>query len=619
MLDPNAAPSPLSETTQVIAASTEQAPPVEQAEALAADHTAFATYPSGSYVGLSIEEILFHQDLLSSDQIEQFRVLAEERGEPVEELLLASKIINEQQLLLARSEHFDIPYCDKIDTKLIDTTLINSIPLSFARQAQILPLVTEEDSVYVASSDPYDVDTFDQIRMLLQAEPMPLLASQTQIVEAINQSYDLINSSLGLEGAQEELEDVGAKNEYADISEAVDLLDVGDDEAPVIRLVNALIYRAVKERASDIHIEPFEKEVRVRFRVDGLMYEVTQVPKQAHSHIAARVKIMSQLDIAEKRVPQDGRIRLKIAGKDIDLRVSTIPTAHGERIVLRLLDKSAVLLDLAKIGFAPQMLDDFQSIIHRSHGIIPVTGPTGSGKTTTLYAALSHINSPEKNILTVEDPIEYQLRGIGQMQVNSKIDLTFARGLRAFLRQDPDVILVGETRDKITAEVAIQASLTGHLVFTTLHTNDSATAFTRLIDMGIEPFLVASSVIGILAQRLVRKLCSECAEPYTPTSEQLTPVALTSEQIRGHDIYHAHDGGCEACSFSGYSGRLGIYELLMMDDEIRSMVIRNEPSGNIKQKAIQRGMITLRDDGAAKVLQGITSIEEISRVTQEDL
>ncbi|TNE50556.1 MAG: type II secretion system protein GspE [Deltaproteobacteria bacterium] len=583
------------------------------------EHTEFATYPSGRYVGLPLEEVLFHQDVISSDQVDQFRVLAEDRGEPIETIMLASKTITEAQLLLARSEHFDIPYCHQIDTKLITPELLNKVPLSFARQSRILPLVVEFDTVYIACADPYDVETFDQLRMLLQAEPLPLLASATQIVTAINQAYDFINSNLGLEDAQEELEDVGTQSEYADISEAVDLLDVGDDEAPVIRLVNALIYRAVKEAASDIHIEPFEKEVRVRFRVDGLMYEVTQVPKRAHSHITARVKIMSQLDIAEKRIPQDGRIRLKIAGKDIDLRVSTIPTAHGERIVMRLLDKSNTVLDLEVFGFSDDMLKQFLSMIHRSHGIIPVTGPTGSGKTTTLYAALSRINSPEKNILTVEDPVEYQLRGIGQMQVNSKINLTFASGLRAFLRQDPDVILVGETRDLETAEIAIQASLTGHLVFTTLHTNDAATAFTRLIDMGVEPFLVASSVVGVLAQRLVRKLCKECKEPYEPTSEQLSQVGLTPEKAAGHTLYHDRDGGCEACSFSGYSGRMGIYELLTIDDEIRSMVIRNETSGAIKQRAAQKGMKSLRDDGAAKVLQGITSIEEISRVTQEDL
>jgi general secretion pathway protein E len=572
------------------------------------------------YIGMSVDEILVQQQYITAEQLQQFQAIAAEKEDDLEDVLLAAKVISEEQLLVARSEQLDIAYCQKIETKQIEVDLLNLVPLSFARQSRILPLMREDDSVWVACSNPYDLETFDQLRMLLAAEPILILGTESQLVTAINQAYDLIHSSLGLEGAQEDLEDVGKKDEYADISEAVDLLDVSDDEAPVIRLVNALIYRAIKERASDIHIEPFEKEVRVRFRVDGVMYEVTQVPKRAHGHVAARVKIMSQLDIAEKRMPQDGRIRLKIAGKDIDIRVSTIPTAHGERIVLRLLDKSNVLLDLEKIGFSEYVLENFLRLIHRSHGIVPVTGPTGSGKTTTLYAALTRINSPDKNILTVEDPIEYQLRGIGQMQVNPKIELSFASGLRAFLRQDPDVILVGETRDSETAEIAIQASLTGHLVFTTLHTNDSATAFTRLIDMGIEPFLVASSVLGVLAQRLLRKLCVECRVPHNPTPEQLAQVGLAPHQIHSHhQIFQVKDGGCENCSFSGFNGRIGIYELLLVDDDIRSRVIRNEPSGTIKQAACKKGMLSLRDDGADKVLRGITSIEEVGRVTQEDI
>ncbi len=578
-------------------------------------------FPTGEYLGLELGEILVALGFLSPEKLEEYSQLAAEKGEELESLLLQKKAVTEEELTKAKSEQLDLPYVTAIETKEIQRELLDKIPLSFARQARVLPLYSEDGEIYVACEDPYSIDTFDHLRMALGAEPLPVLATPTLLINSINQAYDLIHSALGLEGAQEELEEASTEqSEYTDIDEAVDLLDVSDDEAPVIRLVNALIYRAVKERASDIHIEPFEKEVRVRFRVDGVMYEVTSVPKRAHAHITARVKIMSQLDIAEKRLPQDGRIRLKIAGKDVDIRVSTIPTAHGERIVLRLLDKSNVLLDLDHIGFAPDVLEEFLKLIHRSHGIIPVTGPTGSGKTTTLYAALSRINSPDKNILTVEDPIEYQLKGIGQMQVNPKINLTFATGLRAFLRQDPDVILVGETRDLETAEIAIQASLTGHLVFTTLHTNDSATAFTRLIDMGVEPFLVASSVIGVLAQRLVRKLCKECRIPYTPRPEELAQIGLTPADLSpDKPIYRDRDGGCEACAHTGYSGRIGIYELLVVDDDIRSMIIRNEPSGRIKQLAVKKGMRTLRDDGAAKVLSGITSIAEVSRVTQEDI
>jgi len=576
--------------------------------------------PLGAYTGYSIEDIMVYRGYVEAEKLEQARTLMEERDEPIEDILLSIKGITPENLLKARSEELDIPYCEEVDARNIPTELLEMLPLSFAKQFKVLPISLEDDCLTVACADPYDLEAFDQLRMRMNAEPILLLYPETKLMEAINQAYDLIRGSFGLDSAQEDLEDVGKQeDEYTDLDEAVDLLDATDDEAPVIRLVNALIYRAIKERASDIHIEAFEKEVVVRFRIDGVLYPVTTAPKRAQAHIAARVKIMSGLNIAEKRLPQDGRIRLKIAGKDVDIRVSTIPTAHGERVVMRLLDKSNVLLDLSKIGFDPVMLESFEELIYRAHGIILVTGPTGSGKTTTLYSALSKINSPEKNILTVEDPIEYQLKGIGQMQVNSKIGLTFASGLRAFLRQDPDVILVGETRDSETAEIAIQASLTGHLVFTTLHTNDSATAFTRLIDMGVEPFLVSSSVIGVLAQRLLRRLCPTCRVPYQPTMSELDQIGMAPERIpAGTYIYQANPKGCEECLQVGYRGRSGIYELLLIDDTIRSMVIRNEPSGKIKQHATQHGMISLREDGARKVLAGITSIEEVARVTQED-
>ncbi|HAA57060.1 MAG TPA: type II secretion system protein GspE, partial [Myxococcales bacterium] len=420
--------------------------------------TQISGIPAGALVGFPVEQILVRRGVLDADKLQQAELLAEERAEPLEDVLLSMKAITEEDLLYARSEQLDIPYGDEIDPKEIPAELLDKLSISFSKQALILPLSLEDGLLTVACADPYDVETFDQIRMLLQAEPIPLLYSKQALLKAINQTYDLLQASFGFEDAHDELEEVGSKqdDEFSDIGEAMDLLDASDDEAPVIRLVNALIYRAMKERASDIHIEPFEKEVVVRFRIDGILSQVTTAPKRAQSHIVARIKIMSQLDIAEKRLPQDGKIRLKIAGKDLDLRVSTIPTAHGERCVLRLLDKSNVLLDLSSIGFSRENLDTFEGLISRSHGIILVTGPTGSGKTTTLYSALSRINSPDKNILTVEDPVEYQLKGIGQMQVNSKIKLTFSSGLRAFLRQDPDVILVGETRDAETAEIAIQ-------------------------------------------------------------------------------------------------------------------------------------------------------------------
>ncbi len=403
------------------------------------------------------------------------------------------------------------------------------------------------------------------------------------------------------------------------LEEAQDLLDSGD-EAPIIRLVNSLLFRAAKERASDIHIEPMDRELAVRFRIDGVLRNVIKPPKRYQNSIISRVKIMAQLNIAEKRLPQDGRIRIKLAGRDIDIRVSTIPTVHGERIVMRLLDKGATLLDLADIGMGEQILKSVDDIIHRSHGIVLVTGPTGSGKTTTLYAALSRINTPDVNILTVEDPVEYQLKGINQMPINPKIGLTFASGLRTFLRQDPDIIMVGEIRDKETAEIAIQASLTGHLVFSTVHTNDSAGAVTRLVEMGIEPFLVASSLTGVLAQRLVRRVCKECREQYRPSDEEIAKLGLSRDRYRamgGELAYRAK--GCNACNKNGYRGRMGIYEFLLIDDDVRQLVLKNVDSGSIKQKAVSKGMLTLLDDGARKVAMGDTTIAEVLSVTQEDL
>jgi general secretion pathway protein E len=406
-----------------------------------------------------------------------------------------------------------------------------------------------------------------------------------------------------------------------ELEEPQDLLDT-DDEAPIIRLVNSLLFRAAKERASDIHIEPMERELVVRFRVDGVLNEVIRPPKRYQNSIISRVKVMAQLNIAEKRLPQDGRIRIKLAGRDIDIRVSTVPVSYGERIVLRLLDKSSTVLDLKDIGMGEDILKDIDDIIHRSHGIILVTGPTGSGKTTTLYAALSRINTPDLNILTVEDPVEYQLKGIGQMAINPKIELTFAAGLRSFLRQDPDIIMVGEIRDRETAEIAIQASLTGHLVFSTVHTNDSAGAVTRLVEMGIEPFLVASSLTGVLAQRLVRRVCPDCREAYQPSDAEISKLGMDRKKFNtfngGAPVYKAGKG-CNNCSKTGYRGRSGIYELLLVDDDIRQLILKNVDSGTIKNRAVEKGMLILLDDGARRVALGDTTIAELLSVTQEDM
>jgi general secretion pathway protein E len=393
-----------------------------------------------------------------------------------------------------------------------------------------------------------------------------------------------------------------------------DLLDDTSD-APIIKLVNLMLSQAVKDRASDIHIEPTQNRLIIRYRLDGILYDMLSPPKHIQSALISRVKVMAEMNIAEKRLPQDGRIEIRIGDKNIDIRVSTIPTAFGERVVMRLLDKTRIILSLTDLGMPEEGLNKFNRLIRSSHGIILVTGPTGSGKTTTLYGALSTIHRTDINIITIEDPIEYQIDGIGQIQVNPKIDLTFAKGLRSIVRQDPDVILVGEIRDLETAEIAIQSALTGHLVFSTLHTNDSASAVTRLIDMGIESFLVTSSVIGILAQRLVRVICDNCKEEYSPDKESLLNIGLTPEMLAGRKIYRGK--GCPTCLNTGYLGRTGIFELMLIDDTIQNLILKTSDANAIKQKAVENGMITLRSNGAQKVMNGITTIEEVFRVTYQ--
>jgi general secretion pathway protein E len=455
--------------------------------------------------------------------------------------------------------------------------------------------------------------------MLFGMPVHPVVVPLEILNEAINRSYDQATTTTAQDlmiDLEEDRLDVVA-NELA--QEPLDLLD-SDDAAPIIKLVNGLLSQAVKDRASDIHVEPFERELLVRFRVDGMLYDVISPPKRFQPAITSRIKVMSGLNIAEKRLPQDGRIRLRVAGRDIDIRVSTIPTAFGERIVLRLLDRAQALVDLNldRLGFTGENLTRIDRLIRQSHGIILATGPTGSGKTTSLYACLARINSPEKNIITIEDPIEYQLRGIGQMQVNPKIDLTFASGLRSILRQDPDVIMVGEIRDSETAEIAIHAALTGHLVFSTLHTNDSFGALTRLVDMGIEPFLVSSSILAVLAQRLVRMVCPTCREAYTPTATELARIGVRPEAVKG-PIYRPAASGCRACRGTGYRGRTAIQELMLMDDEVRELVMQKADAATIRRACTAHGMTLLRHNGAERILLGETTVEELLRVTQEDI
>ncbi len=564
--------------------------------------------------GRPLGEILVEGYGLSIDKLGHALDSQAEKEGRIGELLVATKACSSNEVLAALSVQFSIPQIESIDPDGIADSLVRAVPIHFAKTGRLLPLLEDDERILVACADPLDYAALDDLRLLLGKELDLAIADGDMIVHAINRAYDRATGHA--EAAVAELEDESLESVAQDLEEPQDLLDATDDEAPIIRLVNSLLSQAVKERASDIHIEPFEREMLVRFRIDGVLYEVIKPPKRFQASILSRVKIMAGLNIAEKRLPQDGRIRIKIAGKDVDIRVSTVPTTHGERVVMRLLDRSSVLLKLTDLGFSQRNFEHMEQLIHKSHGIILVTGPTGSGKTTTLYACLSKINKPDLNILTVEDPVEYQLDGIGQVHVNPKIELTFAAGLRSFLRQDPDVIMVGEIRDRETAEIAIQASLTGHLVLSTVHTNDAAGAITRLVDMQVEPFLVASSLVGILAQRLVRVVCKHCREAYQPTREELAEVGIT---VNGGEIPSVYKAvGCSQCAQTGYSGRKGIYELMAISDELRQLILKNVDATTIKRMAVKQGMRTLREDGARKILEGQTSIEEVCRVTQED-
>ncbi|HOX45260.1 MAG TPA: type II secretion system ATPase GspE [Myxococcota bacterium] len=559
-------------------------------------------------------EILKSQVGFEADRIEEALRHQAERGGRIGEILVSMKAVQPADVAHALGAQLDLPVVDELDVGSADPELARRIPINFARQQQVLPMTQRDGEVVLAVADPLNTFALDDVRVLLGCTIRPVIATGQQIIDGINKLYD--RAAGETEALIDDLEGADLDSVAHELQEPEDLLD-SDDEAPIIRLVNSLLYQAVKERCSDVHIEPMERDIVVRFRRDGVLYAILRTQKRFQASITSRVKIMGGLNIAEKRLPQDGRIRIKIAGKDIDIRLSTVPTVHGERVVMRLLDRSAVLLDLDEIGMSEAHLQVMNQLINKSHGMILVTGPTGSGKTTTLYASLNKINSPEINILTVEDPVEYQLAGVGQIHVNEKIDLTFAHVLRSFLRQDPDVIMVGEIRDLETAEIAIQASLTGHLVFSTVHTNDAPGAVTRLVDMGVEPFLVASSLIAILAQRLVRTLCTQCQEAVKPTPEEWSKLMLRDglERLPPRVMRAV---GCPRCFKTGYYGRLGIYELLVMEDDIRQQVLKNVDANTIKRAAVGKGMQTLRDDGAEKIIRGKTTLEEVLRVTQED-
>ncbi|MBW2280278.1 MAG: type II secretion system ATPase GspE [Deltaproteobacteria bacterium] len=566
---------------------------------------------------LQLGDVLLSTTELTQDRLDQALERHQESGRSLFEVLLEMEVLPERDLLAALGEMYDIPIRESLDPDDVDVDLATRLPIAFARQHHILPLSQSGDRLEVAIADPMLTEPLDDLRVLFPGTYCdPVLVERASIVRCINRVFDRGGTASEVaEGfSDEDLDDLADHI----IHEPEDLLDANDEGAPVVRLVNSLLQQAVKERASDIHVEPRERDLVVRFRVDDMLTEpLRPLPKRLHQSLTSRIKIMGKLDIAEKRLPQDGRIVLKIAGRDYDVRLSTVPTQYGERCVMRLLPRTQDLLHIARIGMSPPQQELYRRLIHRSNGIILVTGPTGSGKTSTLYAGLNEINSPDKSIITIEDPVEIQLAGVGQIEVKSEIGLTFARGLRSVLRQDPNVVLVGEIRDLETAEIAIRASLTGQLVFSTIHTIDSAGAIPRLIDMGVEPYLISSSLAASLAQRLIRVLCVHCKEEYSPEEGELFEVGLTLDDARDSGpLFRA--AGCAQCKQTGYRGRTAIFEILVIDDGIRSMIGKGVDGKSIEAAAVKRGMVTMRLDGARKVLTGETSIAEVLRQTEED-
>ncbi len=537
--------------------------------------------------------LLLEKGLLDRDGLEQAEAFARAQrfGLPraVVELGLASEA-EAWKLLAAASS---LPFVDPSKAKIADSVLAR-IPAEQALEKRALPCVERNGVLYVAVEDPDRTWVLDELALFSELPLKPALAPPSALATALQEAY-------------------GAEPRGNETRESPAAAADGDDDAPVVRLVHRILEEALAKRASDVHVEPYESHVRIRYRIDGVLHDAAKHPRALLGPLTSRLKIMASLDIAEKRKPQDGRIQFRVQGRDIDIRTSVLPSNHGETLVMRLLDKERGLISLEALGFAGQDFERFQRIIKRPNGIFLVTGPTGSGKTTTLYAALRALNRPDVKIITAEDPVEYNISGINQVQVHHAIGLDFARILRAMLRQAPNIILVGEIRDSETAEVAIQAALTGHLVFSTLHTNDAPSALARLIDMGVKPFLVAASVQAILAQRLVRLLCPSCKEAYEPGPVELRALGLAEEATRGRPFYRPK--GCEACSGSGYLGRKGIFELLEMDDELREMTFRRRSSLHLREYAIRSGnMSPLRADGARKVLEGLTSVEEVLRV-----
>ena len=560
-----------------------------------------------------LSELVRERNLLTPEQFREIEEEHERTGKSLSQVMIDFGLITEEQLLRAVAEHLNLEYLNLDDVDL-EQAVLRSIPSSVARMYGAVPVAVNGNTVTVAVMDPYNPQLVSELSFILGKDVQVAVAPSKQIQAAIERYFGEDSESLKdvLTDMEEQLTSAEAV-ETATKTGGTAALEELASQAPIVRFVNVIMLKAIQDRASDIHFEPFEDEFKIRYRVDGALYEMAPPPKHLALPIISRVKVMSSLNIAERRLPQDGRIQLNIGGRQIDLRVSTLPTQFGESVVLRVLDRSVVNLEMESLGMPPEIFDRTKEVIKVPNGIFIVTGPTGSGKTTTLYSCLKRINTIDLKLLTAEDPVEYDIEGIMQVPINEAIGLTFARALRSFLRQDPDIIMVGEMRDLETAQISIQASLTGHLVFTTLHTNDSAGAVTRMIDMGVEPFLISSTLQAVLAQRLVRTSCKKCRVAYEPSDTILAQLGLTKEDTAGRPFYYGK--GCMECNETGYRGRKGLFELLVVSEPIRELVNMRAPSGVIRGRALELGMRTLREDGIRSILDGETTVEEVLKYT----
>ena len=562
-------------------------------------------------------QILVEEGKITEEQLEKALGLQKASNELLGYVLVHMGFVTDKDIIQAYSKQIDVPFVDLEDTQ-VNLDAVRLVPREVVLRHRIIPIKKNERLLTVAMVNPLNVFAVDDLRQITGLNIKSVIAPEKEILKAIDQYY---RSGLSVSEAISDITDITAEDiptgsvRIAEEEEEEEI-NIGElrelgEEAPIIRMVNAVVMQAIRDRATDIHIEPQERELRVRYRVDGLLHEAMTPPKRLQAAIISRIKIMSNLDIAEKRLPQDGRIMLNVEGKEYDFRVATCPSMFGEKVELRILDKSGLLLELNKLGFSPEIQATFEDLINKPYGMVLTTGPTGCGKTTTLYSALNKLNTPEKNLITIEEPIEYQLKGVAQAQVNYKAGLTFANALRSILRQDPDIVMVGEVRDRETAEIAIHAALTGHLVLSTVHTNDAALTVARFFHMGVEPFLMSSSFIGIISQRLTRTICPKCKEAYETSADTLRKLGLNLES---GSITLYRGKGCELCKYTGYYGRTGVFELMRIDDELREMIVKKASAVELREAAKRKGMKSLLEDGLEKVLEGITTIEEAVRV-----